>query len=117
MILKKMNLKAVIVTALVMSALAAAAPPAAGKLRAAELQRVFEALAAGLRAGWTIGHKTGTSGTRGGITVATNDVGILTAPDGTCISIAVLISDSPAPSEARAKLMADLTRATIDHYR
>jgi beta-lactamase class A len=74
-------------------------------------------LKAGLREGWTIGHKTGTSGTRGGITVATNDVGILTAPDGTRISIAVLISDSPAPSEARAKLMADLTRATIDHYR
>jgi beta-lactamase class A len=73
-------------------------------------------LKAGLRDGWTIGHKTGTSGTRG-ITVATNDVGILTAPDGTRISIAVLISDSPAPSEARAKLMADLTRATIDHYR
>jgi beta-lactamase class A len=74
-------------------------------------------LKAGLREGWTLGHKTGTSGTRGGITVATNDVGVLTAPDGTRISIAVLISDSPAPSESRAKLMADLTRATIDHYR
>jgi beta-lactamase class A len=74
-------------------------------------------LKAGLRDGWTIGHKTGTSGTRQGITVATNDVGVLKAPDGTRISIAVLVSDSPAPSEMRAKLMADLTRATIDHYR
>lgn len=68
-------------------------------------------LKAGVPAGWTIAHKTGTSGSWKGVTAATNDVGILTAPDGRVISVAVFIADSPATSEKKAALMASIARA------
>jgi beta-lactamase class A len=74
-------------------------------------------LKAGLSPGWKIAHKTGTSGAWNGVTVATNDVGILTAPDGSSIAIAVFIGDSRAPDAARAALMAKLATAAISHHR
>jgi len=74
-------------------------------------------LKAGLLPGWKIAHKTGTSGTWNGVTVATNDVGILTAPDGSSIAIAVFIGDSRAADAARATLTAQLARAAISHHR
>jgi beta-lactamase class A len=70
-------------------------------------------LKAGVPAGWTLAHKTGTSGTWRGVTAATNDVGVLTAPDGRRISVAVFIADSKAPSEKRAALMANVARAIV----
>jgi beta-lactamase class A len=74
-------------------------------------------LKAGLSPGWTLGHKTGSSGDRFGITVATNDVGVLTAPDGSLISIAVFVSDSKAPAAERAAVIAGVARAAIASYR
>lgn len=74
-------------------------------------------LKAGLMPGWKIAHKTGTSGVWNGVTVATNDVGILTAPDGSSISIAVFIGNSRAPDAARAALTAKLATAAISHHR
>jgi beta-lactamase class A len=74
-------------------------------------------LKAGLLPGWKIAHKTGTSGSWNGVTVATNDVGILTAPDGSSIAIAVFIGDSRAPDAARAALTAKLATAAISHRR
>ncbi len=89
-------------------------------------QRLLETLAqtttfpdrlkAGLPVGWTIGHKTGTSGTWRGVTAATNDVGILTGPKGETISIAVFIAESKASDKDRAKLMADIARAIATKY-
>ncbi len=73
-------------------------------------------LKAGVSKGWTIAHKTGTSGTWRGITVATNDVGILTAPDGRQIAIAVFIKNSRASSAKRASVMAKMAAAVIDAY-
>ena len=70
-------------------------------------------LKAGVPAGWTLAHKTGTSGTWRGVTAATNDVGVLTAPDGRLISVVVFIADSKAPSENRAALMANVARAVV----
>ncbi len=70
-------------------------------------------LKAGLSPGWTLGHKTGSSGDLGGVAVATNDVGILTGPDGARISVAVFVSDSPAPAPARAAVIAGVARAAI----
>jgi beta-lactamase class A len=70
-------------------------------------------LKAGLSAGWTIGHKTGTSGTRGGVTVATNDVGVLRGPDGRLVSVAVFVSDSRAAGPKRAAVIAGVARAAI----
>lgn len=73
-------------------------------------------LKAGLSPGWRLGHKTGTGGTWNGVTAATNDVGVLTAPDGDLISIAVFIGDSRSPAPDRAALMAKLAAATIRSY-
>jgi beta-lactamase class A len=74
-------------------------------------------LKAGLMEGWRLEHKTGTSGSWKGITAATNDVGILTAPDGGRISLVVFIADSHASAKERAQLMARIARATIGSYR
>jgi beta-lactamase class A len=74
-------------------------------------------LKAGLAPGWTLGHKTGSSGGLGGVEVATNDVGILTAPDGERISVAVFVSDSRASAPERAAVIAGVARAAIASYR
>ena len=73
-------------------------------------------LKAGVPPGWTIAHKTGTSGTWKGMTIATNDVGIVTAPDGTRVAIAVFIADSRASDSNRAALMAALAKSTVAHH-
>jgi beta-lactamase class A len=74
-------------------------------------------LKAGVSKGWTLAHKTGTSGSWKGVTAATNDVGVLTAPDGHKLPIVVFISDSREISAKRAALMARATSLTIAHYR
>jgi beta-lactamase class A len=73
-------------------------------------------LKAGVPDGWTIGHKTGTSGAWRGVTAAFNDVGILTGPKGETISIAVFIAESKASDKDMAKLMADIARAIATKY-
>jgi beta-lactamase class A len=73
-------------------------------------------LKAGVPKNWTLAHKTGTSGSWGGVTAATNDVGILQAPDGGLLPLAVFIGDSRAPEPARAALMAQIAAAVIAHY-
>ncbi len=60
---------------------------------------------------WKIGHKTGTSDTVAGINAVTNDVGILTKPDGETIAIAVFVADSRQGSDHRAALIAACARA------
>jgi beta-lactamase class A len=74
-------------------------------------------LKAGAGPGWEIAHKTGTSGSWEGLTAATNDVGILTGPDGAQISIAVFVADSRKSSAERAAVFARISKATIGHYR
>ena len=63
-------------------------------------------LKAGVRKGWEIAHKTGTSGSWKGVTAATNDVGILTAPSGRKLAIVAFIGDSKEPAAKSAALMA-----------
>jgi beta-lactamase class A len=74
-------------------------------------------LKAGVAPGWKIAHKTGTSGSWKGLTVATNDVGILTSPDASQVSIAVFVADSRASSADRAAIIAKICAAAIAHYR
>lgn len=74
-------------------------------------------LKAGVPPGWTLGHKTGTSNTWAGVTAATNDVGVLGAPDGGAVAIAVFIADSAAPAAARAALMARLAAVAAACYK
>jgi beta-lactamase class A len=70
-------------------------------------------LKAGLRPGWTLGHKTGSSGSWQGLTIATNDVGILFGPQGQRIAVTVFVADSTAPPADRASVMARIAAAAI----
>ena len=101
---------------------------AAGKLLSARSSRHLlnvmqetvtfpDRLKAGTAPGWTLGHKTGTSGAWNGVTAATNDVGVLGAPDGGTVAVAVFIGDSKAPSSDRAALTAKIAAAAIEFYR
>ena len=73
-------------------------------------------LKAGLRPGWSIGHKTGTSATWKGIAAATNDVGLLTAKDGGVVAVAVFIKGSARPAKERSAFIADVARQIVDAY-
>ena len=71
-------------------------------------------LRAGVPEGTPVGDKTGS----GPGTSATNDVGIITLPDGKGhMAMAVLVSGSKRPVEVQEKLIADLARAAYDAYR
>ena len=64
-----------------------------------------------LPAGTVVAHKTGTSGSRNGITAATNDIGIMTLANGRHLAIAVFVSDSPADEATREAVIAKIARA------
>jgi len=66
--------------------------------------------------GTIVAHKTGTSGTNGGLTPATNDVGIITLPDGRHAAVAVFVSDSPAGVAVRERVIARIARKAWDHW-
>jgi len=61
-------------------------------------------------------HKTGTSGTRGGITAATNDIGVIALPNGKHIAIAVFVSDSRADEKTREGVIAKIAKAAWDKW-
>jgi beta-lactamase class A len=69
-----------------------------------------------LPAGTRVAHKTGTSGSEGNLTRATNDVGIVTLPDGRHLAIAVFVSDSTASQETREMVIAKIARAAWDRF-
>lgn len=69
-----------------------------------------------LPAGTAVAHKTGTSGAQGGITAATNDIGLLTLPNGKHVAIAVFVSDSPADEATRESVIAKVARAVWDTW-
>ncbi len=66
---------------------------------------------AGVPSGVAVAHKTGTSGTHGGRTAATNDIGLVALPDGRALAIAVFVSDSPADEATREAVIAAVARA------
>ncbi|HXX41094.1 MAG TPA: class A beta-lactamase [Chthoniobacterales bacterium] len=68
-----------------------------------------------LPAGTVVAHKTGTGGTQNGITSATNDIGIITLPDGRHLAVAAFVSDSAADDSTRDAVIARLTKAAWDH--
>lgn len=71
-------------------------------------------LKAMLPPGTQLAHKTGTSGTHDGLAAATNDVGLISLPDGRRIAVAVLVSDSRASEEVRDAVIARIGRAIYD---
>lgn len=64
----------------------------------------------------SLAHKTGTGGTEKGITGATNDIGIITLPDGRHILLAVYVSDSPGSTAVREKVIADTAKAVVEKW-
>jgi beta-lactamase class A len=66
--------------------------------------------------GAVVAHKTGTSGNKGGITGATNDIGIITLPNGRHLAIAVFVSDSPANETMREEVIAKIARIVWDEW-
>lgn len=69
-----------------------------------------------LPAGTAVAHKTGSSRTVNGKTAATNDVGLVTLQDGRQFAIAVFVSDTTAPPEARDAVIARAARAAWDYW-
>jgi beta-lactamase class A len=63
-----------------------------------------------------VAHKTGTGGTREGLTSAINDVGIITLPDGTYIVIAVYIQDSKPDRAKPNETIARIAKAVFDKW-
>lgn len=63
-----------------------------------------------------VAHKTGTAGTINGLTRATNDVGIITLPNGYHLAISVFISDSYDSQGEREATIAKISRAAFDYY-
>lgn len=64
----------------------------------------------------TVAHKTGTGGTRDGVTGATNDIGIITLPNGNHLAVAVFVSDSPADIATRERVMAEIAKLAWDEW-
>jgi beta-lactamase class A len=59
-------------------------------------------------------HKTGTSGTHGGVTEATNDIGIIPLPTGKALVLAVFVTDAKAaPAEIEA-VIARIAKAAYE---
>jgi beta-lactamase class A len=66
--------------------------------------------------GTPVAHKTGTGGTRNGITGATNDIGIITLPNGKHLAVAVFVSDSPADEATRERVIAEIAKIAWDEW-
>jgi beta-lactamase class A len=64
-----------------------------------------------------VAHKTGTGGTQDGITSATNDIGIVTTPNGKHFAIAVFVSDSPADEKTREATIANITKVMWNYWK
>jgi beta-lactamase class A len=63
-----------------------------------------------------VAHKTGTGGNQNGVTSATNDVGIITLPNGNHVAIAVFVGDSKADLATREAVIAKIAKAVFDKW-
>jgi beta-lactamase class A len=69
-----------------------------------------------LPVGTIVAHKTGRSGTNDqGVTAATNDVGIITLPNGKHLAIAVFVSNSTTDLPTREDVIARIAKAAWDY--
>ena len=73
-------------------------------------------LKAGVPANWEFLHKTGTGQVLGAVSTGYNDVGIMTAPDGSRYAVAVMLGDTTAPIPERMQLMQSVTRAVARYH-
>ena len=73
-------------------------------------------LRAGVPAGWQVMHKTGTGQELGGTATGYNDIGILTAPDGTRYAVAVMLGNTSASIPQRMQLMQNVARLVAQYH-
>ncbi len=70
-----------------------------------------------LPAGTIVAHKTGRSGTdEHGVTAATNDVGIITLPNGKHLAIAIFVNNAITDLPTREDVMARIAKAAWDYW-
>jgi len=86
------------------------------------LWKIMEATSTGpnqikglLPAGTVVAHKTGRSGTNDGIAAATNDVGIITLPNGKHLAVAIFITNSSVDMPTREAVIARIAKAAYDY--
>jgi len=66
--------------------------------------------------GTPVAHKTGSSGAnKAGLTAASNDIGIVTLPNGKHFAVAAFVSMSKEDEKATDQIMAELTKASWDY--
>jgi len=70
-----------------------------------------------LHSGTVVAHKTGSSGTNAeGLTPATNDVGIITLPNGKHLAISIFVCNSKDDEATRESVIAKIAKAAFDFY-
>jgi beta-lactamase class A len=67
-----------------------------------------------LPAGTPVAHKTGSSGVEWDMIPATNDVGLITLPDGRRVALAVFVTDAHADQDACEGVIASIARAVYN---
>jgi beta-lactamase class A len=71
-----------------------------------------------LPAGTIVAHRSGTSGTdEKSLSPATNDVGMITLPNGKHLAIAIFLSDSYLHDDERDEIIAKMAKAAYDEFR
>ncbi len=76
-----------------------------------EASRMAGRIKAGVPAGMVVRHKSGTSDTVLGVTYATNDIALVTLPDGRFLAIAVFLTNSTDGEAERDALIAKIAKA------
>jgi beta-lactamase class A len=67
-----------------------------------------------LPAGTPVAHKTGSSDVDNGLAHATNDIGLITLPDGRKLAVAVFVTDSRADEATRMRVIAEIGKAAYE---
>lgn len=73
-------------------------------------------LKAGLPSEWRFVHKTGTGQDLPPVSTGYNDIGIMTAPDGTRYAVAVMMSDTTASVPERMAFMQAISRTVASYH-
>ncbi len=64
-----------------------------------------------------VAHKTGSSGkNEKGLTIAENDIGIVTMPGGKSYALSIFVSDSMESAETNTKMIADISKVVFDYF-
>lgn len=74
-------------------------------------------IVAQLPKGTPVAHKTGASGkNEKGLTIAENDIGLITLPNGKHYAISIFVSDSMESDATNVKIIADISKKVWDYF-